>query len=906
MATRAKNRYKSFTVRPVDGGTLAPALSEDLSQNPANYEVKLNFRRDHDFEIRREGWEFFRPFTDVALIPSEFPDYWSDDKKENLQRRLRGQCLASPDPIEVVSQYESGHRITVAGTPTSIYVLNEEMRSTVSGSLRYFNVIVSSPSDEEDEWHYEPSDNNINRFPGKGYYVETYEDATKNYLWSDRQDLDAVLGDVDGWSNITPDDYKFDRLSGRYTDLLAKETLTEEEGQSLESLLVLSGEKRGFSPGDRMELDYLNGYVIFNNSRNLPAIYHSDWEKAHPIYELRERGVVSVGTIAQYEGYLLLGNILEFDTSGDLERWGQECAEPDGPNFYSSVEDSNLYKGGQIRLRRVSYRILYSNPSAPHRWGFVLKSHEMGTSEVNSGIDTAYFKPIFDIEATSGTNRLSGTFSPGTKVTITMTHVDEDGVASTAAPIQAEVLEVPGSKGNQLYKLDKTLAWAGPAVSDPDLTKGVVTGYMRRANNVDDSSTAFGNVSSFIDPIGDGSAIVNLTRLRDRLVVFRDTGYALLSTIGTSSTQQSPFTYELRYSGPRVPMHAKSTVVVNDQRILYAGREDIYSISASYSEPSIPALIDFAKEFGYGDTVFLTDNALTGEVFICGTGKTLAFDYKFDTVSEIDAVFTCGHTLRDPVTGLDIFLLSTRTEVELPGLENPNGGFYHRSHALFKYSYDQASDLEHSELGNIPQIFVPDGSRRYVREKAIGGVIFSSDEDSVVVTYDSVLESGWIDLSRRMDEKDFRMYLLDFHADPSNVYVREGSDVAETSTAWLPINLPFTFSPLTFPAFDENRLALSDHQEYEVDQAPDHRILVEPPFLVNVKLFSKDTMGGVSRIEVDEDLTIRDELSIPIWFRSILVKDRISMKGPDSGKVYSRSMEASLVNTGGRTLSIRR
>jgi hypothetical protein len=891
------NRYKSFTVRPSDGGTLAPALSEDLSQNPSNYEVKLNFRREHDFEVRREGWEFYKPFSDVVLIPTDFPDYWSDDKTKRLKRRLRGQCLASPDPIEAISQYESGRRVTVAGTPTSIYVLNGEMRNTVSDSLRYFDVVVSSDPGEE-EWHYEPSEQNINQFPGKGYYVETYEDASQNYLWSDRQDLDDVLGDVDGWTNITPDDYKFDRLTGRYRNLLEKDELTAEESESLESLQVLEGEKRGFSPGDRMEIDYLNGYVIFNNSRNLPAIYHSDWEKAYPIYELREKGVVSVGTVAQYEGYLLLGNILEFDTDADLELWGAECEEQDGPNFYGSVEDSNLYKAGRIRLRRVSYRILYSNLSAPHRWGFAMKSKDMGTDDPNSGLGTKIFKPIFQISAEAGTNRLSGTFSPGTRVVIDMATSD----GSQGTPIEATVLKYEAGA----YELDEVIEWLAPEGSAPDTTSGV-TGYMRRVNNVDDSSTPFANVSNWIDPVGDGSAIVNLTRLRDRLVIFRDTGYALLSTVNTeASLRQSPFTYELRYSGSRVPMHSKATVVVNDQRILYAGHEDIYSISASYSEPSIPALIDYAKEFGYGDTVFLSDNALTGEVFICGTEKTLAFDYKYDTVSEIDAVFSCGGMIRDPVSGLDVYLLGTRAQVELPGLEDPSGGYFHRSHALFKYSYDQASDLEHGELGNIPQVYTPDGARRYVREVAVGGIVYSSDTPEVKVTYDSVLESGWIDLSRRLDEKDFRMYLLDFHADPASVFMRESSDLSDTETSRLPLYLPFSLAALTFPTYTENRLAVSDLQEHEVDQEPDHRIIVEPAFLVNVKLFSKDTMGGVSRIEVDENLTIRDELSIPIWFRSILVKDRLSMKGPDSGKVYSRSMEASLVSTGGRTLSIRR
>jgi hypothetical protein len=65
-------------------------------------------------------------------------------------------------------------------------------------------------------------------------------------------------------------------------------------------------------------------------------------------------------------------------------------------------------------------------------------------------------------------------------------------------------------------------------------------------------------------------------------------------------------------------------------------------------------------------------------------------------------------------------------------------------------------------------------------------------------------------------------------------------------------------------------------------------------------------MGGVSRIEVEENLTRRDELAIPVWFRSVFVKDRISMQGADSGKVYSRTFEGSLVATGGRPLSIRR
>jgi hypothetical protein len=217
--------------------------------------------------------------------------------------------------------------------------------------------------------------------------------------------------------------------------------------------------------------------------------------------------------------------------------------------------------------------------------------------------------------------------------------------------------------------------------------------------------------------------------------------------------------------------------------------------------------------------------------------------------------------------------------------------------------------MEHGELGNVPQVFEPDGARRYIRETAVGGTIFSQDDDvaGVSVTYESILESGWMDWNRRIDEKDIRMYVLDFHSDPANVYLRESSDVeTSTSTSFLPLKLPFSFAPLVFPTWTEDRVALSDAQEYEVKQEPRHRLLAEPPFLVQVKLFTKDSMGGVSRIEVEENLTRRDELAIPVWFRSVFVKDRISMQGADSGKVYSRTFEGSLVATGGRPLSIRR
>ena len=54
----AKKRYVHKTVRPSDGGRLLTATAEE-TVGISNYVEKLNFRRDLDGEIRREGWSPF-------------------------------------------------------------------------------------------------------------------------------------------------------------------------------------------------------------------------------------------------------------------------------------------------------------------------------------------------------------------------------------------------------------------------------------------------------------------------------------------------------------------------------------------------------------------------------------------------------------------------------------------------------------------------------------------------------------------------------------------------------------------------------------------------------------------------------------------------------------------------------
>lgn len=59
----------------------------------------------------------------------------------------------------------------------------------------------------------------------------------------------------------------------------------------------------------RWEVLSIDGYCIFNNGVDLPLYYRSSWPCAFPMFSLRERGIIRVGTISEFDGRLFLGNI---------------------------------------------------------------------------------------------------------------------------------------------------------------------------------------------------------------------------------------------------------------------------------------------------------------------------------------------------------------------------------------------------------------------------------------------------------------------------------------------------------------------------------------------------------------------------------------------------------------------
>ena len=76
---------------------------------------------------------------------------------------------------------------------------------------------------------------------------------------------------------------------------------------------------RGFSSqGRRWEALSINGYLVLNNAVDLPLTYRVEEMEAKPIYELREQGIASVGTIAEHNGILVCGDIRQIEAEQHL------------------------------------------------------------------------------------------------------------------------------------------------------------------------------------------------------------------------------------------------------------------------------------------------------------------------------------------------------------------------------------------------------------------------------------------------------------------------------------------------------------------------------------------------------------------------------------------------------------
>jgi hypothetical protein len=709
-------RYRNITIHPAQGGALIGSASDDVPitqesnylSSSANYTDKLNFRRETDGELRREGWEEL----DLSGGSSKWGGVAFDINTSNL-------------PIRAIHQFPGtdGEAVIVA----------------IAGNVAW-RLFSSEDTYAKD---YSNEDNK--------YAV----DSSGNEYW-------ASADDDFYWKEI----YVF----GNNIDL---------------------------GTANRWEIVDVQNHIIINNGVDLPVVYKSEYERAEPLYSLRENGIVSVGTISSYQDRLFCADLLMI-TDG-FDRWFTGASNP-----YGDVYTSDLY--GQVKVKRYQYRMAYSAEGEPKLFNagvisgnsVVMESGGLpGTLTVNSAGQYAFNSEYqFAINTPASMYQLlnDGAYQGPEAYTVNMvnpiatiktTYEDPDDLnisgiylTTNEASVSDEYTQDPANPFSLYvdegyyesfggdYKLvnqdGADMIFKDPTTAE-NLAVGTYNVVLRPYAEQLSSPAAFNEFAQ------DGSRILKMHDLADKLVVYRESGFFFLSK--TNSTAL-PFSVEPRYTGGRIADFRHTIINIDGRQHIFMGNSGIYAINRSSTEPTPVSIFEIGPPFWQtvppelSEYIYAVDNPITREIFInCPTGilldsdgnyidqkgnpsptpklewGTVAYDYINKTLSTIDASFTSAASIRKPRfrrTGSDELWFVMGIHQSGAGNNVYPGTQYRTDNnfggVLVRYGYGPPKQGERSPY------------RLYSR---------------LGLGYSSVLKSGLIDFGDSFSDKEVRSYVLE-------------------------------------------------------------------------------------------------------------------------------------------------
>jgi len=136
----------------------------------------------------------------------------------------------------------------------------------------------------------------------------------------------------------------------------------------------------GFSAnGRRWEVEQVDGTAVFDNGVDIPQAFRVEWDGVKPIYELRDQGVATVGTIGELSGLILGGDIREFteasaETALDVVSSGSvtitQVGFKTGRGTYDSGTGSLTAASGVFAVTDVGRIIFWSNGARQRITGY--------------------------------------------------------------------------------------------------------------------------------------------------------------------------------------------------------------------------------------------------------------------------------------------------------------------------------------------------------------------------------------------------------------------------------------------------------------------------------------------------------------------------------------------------------
>lgn len=289
--------YQALTIRVKNGSRLMSRTSSEEA-GLQNYVTKRNWRRDLDQDIRSEGHDYFWPNItgDFAADPLNQPFPFNITARTPTS--ITRSTVTATVTIAAGHDFVNGETVKVSGANQSPYNISAVIFGVTRTTFQY--TMASDPGASATGTLSVRSDMPINlvtmarRPNGKTAVVVGTPTRLFRFFAMDNGAYFEGTG-ADAYYEEPPaaNSPYYDNNPGNWIQIGS-----------------------GFSPyACRWEWASNNGYLILNNGWDLPVTYRVEEYSVVPIYELREQGVASVGSIAEIAGILMAGDISFIQTA---------------------------------------------------------------------------------------------------------------------------------------------------------------------------------------------------------------------------------------------------------------------------------------------------------------------------------------------------------------------------------------------------------------------------------------------------------------------------------------------------------------------------------------------------------------------------------------------------------------
>jgi len=378
----------------------------------------------------------------------------------------------------------------------------------------------------------------------------------------------------------------------------------------------------------------VNNILVLNNGIDLPVTFNVQDQSVVPIYELRDQGIASVGTIWELNGILMCGNIVEIDDSVVA---GQTLSPlvtlMQSAEAYARFSADDPSGSGQTAdyitasTNRFQLRVIWADPAGPNRFA--------ASIPCSTTLGSQHIKLLWP----------SKSFSNGQQILVL-------GAGVNGGNATATILWINPTDGTDVF-------------IDTVMLETLTITSVQALDSV-------GSIVGFQDLTDDGSAIIRGEKIRTSAAIYKDTSIFICNFTGTTG---SPFTFQIVYRGANSIYYRNTLVsIVDDWKSwhFFAGRNCIYKFDLVNLTPT-PINKDIDNLF-FGNAaalmvspqlVFASDNPITNEIFLSVPGaldSLICFDYKYDSISTSSMQISCGALVQMPTSniveqGVDVFLM---------------------------------------------------------------------------------------------------------------------------------------------------------------------------------------------------------------------------------------------------------